>query len=67
MSKKELEKMLSKKCYVMFYKLNGELRNGFFKLNPDKVYNTDAVAVIDTTKGTYRAIKASSVISIKAV
>lgn len=67
MNKKELEKMLNNKCEVTFIKLNGETRKGIFKLNPDYLANTDAVGVIELITGAYKAIKASSVVSIKAV
>lgn len=67
MKKSELENMLSSKCEVTFVKLNGDTRKGIFKLNPDMIYNTDAVPVIELITGAYKAIKASSVISIKAV
>ena len=59
--------MLNNKCEVTFIKLNGDTRKGIFKLNPDTIYNTDAVPVIELITGAYKAIKASSVISIKEV
>ena len=66
MNKANLVLALQSVALVTFLKSNGDTREMKAVVNPDGVdqYSTDAVSVIDTVTGAYRAIKASSVLSV---
>lgn len=66
MNKSALIKALQSTVSVVFVKTNGQTREMKAIINPDgkDQYSSSAVSVIDTTTGLYRAIRASSVISI---
>lgn len=68
MTKQQLQDALRNPSTVMFYKANGDTRRMKAVINPDtppeQFSKSDAVSVIDTNTGNYRAIKASTVISI---
>lgn len=68
-TKAQLQAALKNPKKVMFFKANGDTRGMIAKINPDtppaQFGNSDAVSVIDCKTGNYRAIKASSVLSLQ--
>ena len=67
-TKKQLAAALTNPTQVTFFKANGDTRRMLAQTNPDgepaQYANSDALSVVDTKTGNYKAIKASSVISI---
>ena len=71
MTKNTLMDALETGVEVAFFKKNGDTRKMTAVINPDgqpdNYSNSDAVSVIDCMTGAFRAIKASSVLSINGV
>lgn len=67
MNKSDLKEVLKVATEIVFIKKNGDTRKMHCVVNPDQPANyeaSDAVGVIETITGAYKAIKAGSVLSI---
>ena len=68
MTKEQRASQLSKNVEVVFIKEStGDVRKGIFRLNEDVTldhFKTDAISVNEATTGAFKAIKASSILSI---
>ena len=70
MNKQHLIEVLKVATEIVFIKTNGDTRKMHCVVNPDQPANygaSDAVGVIETVTGAYKAIKAGSVLSVNGV